>query len=91
MDLNQLSRRGGSLPVSIQLCITLRYLATGSFQYRVGELCGVTRSTGKFKVQFLFLIPLDPDLETAWRRDKSKRQLLSKRIISVLDGDEDQD
>ena len=47
--LDPTSGRGGSLPVSIQLCITLRYLATGSFQDMVGELHGVTQSTGKFR------------------------------------------
>ena len=61
MGLVPTSRRGGSLPVSIQLCITLRYLFTGCFQDMVGELHGVTQSTGKFRFNFSFN-PLDPGL-----------------------------
>ena len=54
VGLNPTSGRGGSLPVSIKLCITLRYLATGNFQDMVGVLHWVTQSTGKFRFHFSF-------------------------------------
>ena len=52
-----------SLPVSIQLCIALQYLATGSFQDMVGELHGVSQPTGRFRFSISLLIPLDPGLD----------------------------
>ena len=63
VELDPLGRRGGSLPVSIQLCIALRYLATGSFQDMVGELHGVSQPTGRFRFSISLLIPLDPGLD----------------------------
>ncbi|KAK3751448.1 hypothetical protein RRG08_051173 [Elysia crispata] len=36
---------GGSLSVSIQVCLALRFFATGTFQDAVGELIGVAQPT----------------------------------------------
>ena len=37
---------GGSLCVSMKVCLALRFFATGTFQDAVGELIGVTQPTG---------------------------------------------
>lgn len=44
-DAIDVSMRQGSLPVSMQILIALRYFACGSFQIVIGDLFGVHRST----------------------------------------------
>ena len=39
-------RRGGLLPAILQVCLTLRFFATGTFQDTIGEMIGVSQSTG---------------------------------------------
>lgn len=39
------TQRNHSLPVAIQLCVTLRFYATGSFQLAIGDLAGVAQPT----------------------------------------------
>ena len=45
--LIQNGRRGGLLPAILQVCLTLRFFfATGTFQDTIGEMIGVSQSTG---------------------------------------------
>ena len=41
-ELNRPTRRSQALPVSLQLCIALKYFATGSFQQGTGDIHGCT-------------------------------------------------
>ncbi|GFN84479.1 low quality protein: putative nuclease harbi1 [Plakobranchus ocellatus] len=41
------SRRSAAVPALLQVCLTLRYLASGSFQDAVGEHLGLHQTTGR--------------------------------------------
>ena len=48
-DIAHNSGRPGAVPPIIQACLTLRYLASGSFQDSVGEHFGLHQTTGMLK------------------------------------------
>ncbi|GFN84833.1 low quality protein: putative nuclease harbi1 [Plakobranchus ocellatus] len=41
----KLDNRGGAVPPVLQVCVTLRYFATGTFQNAIGEMIGISRPT----------------------------------------------
>ncbi|GFN77422.1 low quality protein: putative nuclease harbi1 [Plakobranchus ocellatus] len=41
----ELDNRGGAVPPVLQVCVTLRYFATGTFQNAIGEMIGISQPT----------------------------------------------
>ena len=59
--LSSMSRRGRPVPSSLQVLITLRLLASGTFHRETGDLCGVSEATDGCHVEIK--CPSTPDAE----------------------------